>query len=249
MVDHNHLYVLRKERRLSQDQVARRLNMTQSAYGKLERGQTRLTTDRIYQLAEIFRVDPNEILHPKNGNKVNHSNAGTQVIEIYDLERSLIAIFKNQVETLVLSKYSDIVINYDGIEPPYEELQDFEIKMLKEDYNVNSKEDYNNIDCPRSYYNTKEEEYDAFKKLMNDGDIYYLFKNGLYDFEDNATFDWCWKKYQNENADSLNHRYPANLKLAPQIVKEYLKTISTSNLFMPSKSGIYINHDFNGTEL
>jgi len=234
MPDYKHIYVLRKERHLSQEQVARKLNITQSAYGKLERGQTRLTTDRVYQLADIFKVDPNEILHPKGEKKIKDAIKYTK--EIFELQREIIAIFKHQIESLIWSNYAGIIINYDGVQGVYEELPDFVLEMLKEDYNIHSREDYDGSDqCPKPYYNTEEEEYDAFKKLISDTDIYYLFKNGLYDFEEDAAFFRCWKKYLNEKGKILETTYPASLKLDSNIIRTYLRTINASDLYQSSE--------------
>jgi transcriptional regulator with XRE-family HTH domain len=48
---------LRDSKNWSQDYVATKLNITQTAYSKLEGGLTKLTTERITQLAELYNVD------------------------------------------------------------------------------------------------------------------------------------------------------------------------------------------------
>jgi transcriptional regulator with XRE-family HTH domain len=48
---------LRDSKNWSQEYVAEKLNITQTAYSKLESGQTKLTTERITQLAILFNVD------------------------------------------------------------------------------------------------------------------------------------------------------------------------------------------------
>ena len=45
---------LRQERKYSQEYMAIRLSVSQNAYSKLERGLTRLTLERLSQIAEIL---------------------------------------------------------------------------------------------------------------------------------------------------------------------------------------------------
>lgn len=53
---------IRKAKLLSREQMAQKLNVTLSAYGKMERGETSITLDRLYELAEIFGIEAEEIL-------------------------------------------------------------------------------------------------------------------------------------------------------------------------------------------
>ncbi len=53
---------IRKTKTLSREYMAQKLNVTLSAYGKMERGETSITIDRLYELAEIFGVEAEEIL-------------------------------------------------------------------------------------------------------------------------------------------------------------------------------------------
>lgn len=63
--------LIRKAKNLSREIVASKLNLTENNYGKIERGEIGLTLDRLYELAGIFKMQPEEILtysKPKKGN-------------------------------------------------------------------------------------------------------------------------------------------------------------------------------------
>lgn len=229
-MENNNLQLLRKQRKLSQAQVARKLNMTQSAYGKIERGRTRLPVDLACKLADIYEVDAGRLINREQTDKYS---ALTYNKQAFNLQCQLIAVFKEQIESLVISKYGGIMVNYPGVESRYEEFPDFMIEAYKKHYNVDNAEDYYNSEsCPIPFENTSEEEYDGFKKLMEDHHIYYFFKHGLYNYEEDFTFSWCWKKYRNEKNNRIR---PSSLKLSPDVIREYLKDISTENLY---KKGI-----------
>jgi transcriptional regulator with XRE-family HTH domain len=53
---------MRIDRELSQENVAYNLKISQSSYAKLESGQSRLSIDRLYQLAIYFNVPVEELL-------------------------------------------------------------------------------------------------------------------------------------------------------------------------------------------
>lgn len=53
---------LRLDRELSQENVAFNLKISQSSYAKLESGQSKLSVDRLYQLAVYFNVRVEELL-------------------------------------------------------------------------------------------------------------------------------------------------------------------------------------------
>ena len=53
---------IRIEKRLSQAEMAERLGIAQNNYGKIERGITELTVQRLYKIAEILGSSPAELL-------------------------------------------------------------------------------------------------------------------------------------------------------------------------------------------
>ena len=59
---YNNIKTLRKEKKISQEEMAIRLDMFQANYGKLERGMTELTLSRLYKIAEILGIEIEVIL-------------------------------------------------------------------------------------------------------------------------------------------------------------------------------------------
>ena len=57
---------IRVEKGLSQQSMANKMNMVVSAYGKIERGQTKLTIERLKEIGGILRMDVTEILEYHN---------------------------------------------------------------------------------------------------------------------------------------------------------------------------------------
>lgn len=53
---------MRIDRELSQENVAFNLQISQSSYAKLESGQSKLSVDRLYQLAFFFKVSAEDLL-------------------------------------------------------------------------------------------------------------------------------------------------------------------------------------------
>ncbi len=53
---------IRESKNLSREFVADKLKLTENNYGKIERGEIGITLDRIYELAAIFSVSPEEML-------------------------------------------------------------------------------------------------------------------------------------------------------------------------------------------
>jgi transcriptional regulator with XRE-family HTH domain len=53
----NRILLKRKSLSYSQSYVAYKLGICQEAYGKIERGQTELTTNRLSKIADVFDID------------------------------------------------------------------------------------------------------------------------------------------------------------------------------------------------
>lgn len=52
----------RKEQNMSQEQLALLCNMDRSYLGRIERGEVNLTLEKIYELAMILKVPPQDLL-------------------------------------------------------------------------------------------------------------------------------------------------------------------------------------------
>ena len=57
---------IRGEKRISQAEMAEKLGIAQNNYGKIERGITELTVERLYKIAEILGSSPSELLGLEN---------------------------------------------------------------------------------------------------------------------------------------------------------------------------------------
>ncbi|MEQ8472564.1 MAG: LexA family transcriptional regulator [Marinoscillum sp.] len=57
------LHSFRKLKKLSQQDIADRLNIKVSTYSKIERGDIQLTVSRLFELAEVFGIAPHTLLY------------------------------------------------------------------------------------------------------------------------------------------------------------------------------------------
>jgi transcriptional regulator with XRE-family HTH domain len=55
--------VLRQAKELTQEQMADLLNLTHSAYAKLERGETNINYTRIVELSKILEIQPHDLIN------------------------------------------------------------------------------------------------------------------------------------------------------------------------------------------
>lgn len=56
------LRVKRKDKRVSQDQLALQADIDRSYIGRIERGEVNITLEKAYQLAEVLECDVRELL-------------------------------------------------------------------------------------------------------------------------------------------------------------------------------------------
>lgn len=75
------LQLLRIEKNLTQEQMGERLNLSTSAYCKIEYGETDLTLTRLNKIAEILKMAPAELFNKIDGN-IYFNNSGTIGVEI-----------------------------------------------------------------------------------------------------------------------------------------------------------------------
>lgn len=71
---------LREKHHLSQEEMAEKMNISSSAYGKFERAETRLTITKLEQIAEIFNINIIELINTSceklyhNQEEINYFN-------------------------------------------------------------------------------------------------------------------------------------------------------------------------------
>jgi len=69
---------IRKQKGYSHEYLAHELDISQVAYSKLEKNETKLSVERLYKLAEILETPINEFLDTKTNsvfNQHNHDNS------------------------------------------------------------------------------------------------------------------------------------------------------------------------------
>lgn len=54
---------LREQHQLTQEEMAEMMNISPNAYGYLERGKTKITLERLQQIAHIFNVKIDDLIH------------------------------------------------------------------------------------------------------------------------------------------------------------------------------------------
>ena len=64
---------LREQRNYSQEYLASKLNISQRAYSKMETGQTKLSVDSLFKIAETLETSINNILGMDGNNVFNNS--------------------------------------------------------------------------------------------------------------------------------------------------------------------------------
>lgn len=108
---HSKIKLLREARNYTQEYMAEALHISQRAYSSIENGQTQLTVERLYEIAEALKVSIGEIINTENqsvyyNNFNNHApnNKGNLVFhqDAFDEQRSL-------YERLLKAKEEEIV--------------------------------------------------------------------------------------------------------------------------------------------
>lgn len=77
---------LRKERKLTQEQVANRLFISQSSYARIESGKSYSWANHIQSLCDIFEITPEELVNKENVivHQLQHSDEFTQISHLYE---------------------------------------------------------------------------------------------------------------------------------------------------------------------
>ena len=66
----------REYRNYTQEYLAHKLNISQNAYSKIELGYTKITLERLFQIADILEFDIAELINPEEDkNTLNVTNA------------------------------------------------------------------------------------------------------------------------------------------------------------------------------
>ncbi|CAM3765178.1 helix-turn-helix domain-containing protein [Flavobacterium chungbukense] len=99
----DNLKVLRKSKNMSQEEVADHLQISQSAYARMERGESTSWTIHFIKICEVFEVVPEELVKKGLGDSVYESlmNTGRQTeIAMLGVYRKIIKQYELQIEDL-----------------------------------------------------------------------------------------------------------------------------------------------------
>ena len=85
----NKLKILRKNKAMSQEEVADYLHMSQSAYARMESGESGSWVNHIFKICKIFEITPEELLKLETNQSEKSSSHGIiqiseNVIEQYE---------------------------------------------------------------------------------------------------------------------------------------------------------------------
>ena len=94
---------IRNEKRISQAEMAEKLGIAQNNYGKIERGITELTVERLYKIAEILGTTPVELLGFENS-KLKEKE---EIKEIKNLKDEIIGLEKLLSDSHLISNFHD----------------------------------------------------------------------------------------------------------------------------------------------
>lgn len=98
----NKIRKIREIKGFSQEYVGGKLGLTQRAYSKMELGETKITWDRILELAKIMELEPADLID-FDETKIFHNctQSGNDVQTInYNTSLELESAYNSQIETL-----------------------------------------------------------------------------------------------------------------------------------------------------
>lgn len=220
---------------LSQAVLGRRLNMVSSAYGKIERGQTELTLKRLVQICQVLELNSIEFsqlfLTTKISPTMNISTATDLTLDIeLDLSRKINYMFKQFVNSSVQKMYDQIMLNYSFTEFTAEDWWVSLGDNKEEQLGMSEKEFWDTFSNSYQEIFKPEDEYDGFKKLVANSDIFYFFKFGLVEDEHLCTLFTKYMLQENTKC------YPLNSKLPSKLVSNYLNSLTDLDVYEPQEN-------------
>lgn len=105
MTIHENLQKLRKRNSLNQEQMAEKIGMSKNGYGKLERGESRITIEHLEQIANTFNIDivdllkdSRDVIFVVGDNHNNCTNANHYQMDNQEIEKlQLIIQHKDEI--------------------------------------------------------------------------------------------------------------------------------------------------------
>lgn len=109
------LKLIRHAKRWSQEEVAHRLNISPSAYGSMERGETKLSLERLEELARVFEIELAQLLEHNTKNIFNFESHNSNHCQNWYSNPESTQLIKLQLElekTQLLLQERDKEIEY-----------------------------------------------------------------------------------------------------------------------------------------
>ncbi len=114
---------IREIKGLKQEAVAKEIGLTLNAYGKLERGETRLSVERLQQISNVFEVPVTSILEMDEGVSFNfsqntfHNSNGGVLHQHASESNNEVSLLHGQIEVLqgVIAKMEIIIATQEKI--------------------------------------------------------------------------------------------------------------------------------------
>ena len=112
---------LREQHQLSQENMADKLGMSVTGYGKIERGEVRSNLPRLEQISEVFDMDICELLSYGETEKVYFNNSVTESTNSNNSNNFLFAVGNDNLEKaiqqlqLIISHKDELLAQKDKI--------------------------------------------------------------------------------------------------------------------------------------
>lgn len=222
---------IRGEKRISQAEMAEKLGIAQNNYGKIERGITELTVERLYKIAEILSSSPSELLgleitksEEKNQIKENENDKKTEGLEkrIAELESRI-----KDKESIILYKEEISERNFEFLE-----------KIIAHYTHTKAKEyglmTYTNIEYEGKYYLALKGKLENIIPISEQNRFQYKEHLAIEDLEDTIELV---QKYDNEFARlvyNLAYMIESSTQIG-QCWRDLIKHKSSSDYHSPKK--------------
>ncbi|SFD40598.1 helix-turn-helix domain-containing protein [Flavobacterium phragmitis] len=95
----NKLRILRKAKNLSQEEVADYLNVSPSAYARMERGESTSWANHFNKICEVFEIAPEELVRKEIGDSAYENIINTEQATYSDY-RKIIKHYKLKIKDL-----------------------------------------------------------------------------------------------------------------------------------------------------
>ena len=172
---YKNIKLIRERKGLSQQQMANKLNMVVSAYGKIERSQTQLTIERLHQIATIFEMSIADILSYKHLYKEDDSNDWLK--KLIKENDTTLEKYREEVNDLVHTKFIKLSMDYVETKS-YHELDDWDLVLMKE-FGIETEEEYLKAGQPCMGFTRRGDEKAFIEIFVDDNNTYTIFTSGL----------------------------------------------------------------------